>query len=166
MIRPILDPSYWTMRLARANKSNRPHEAVFRCSEFTWRAIEDRHRQILEENISPTDSILDAGCGWGRLLTLLPQTWNGQYVGIDICPAFVDLANRLNPEKTFIVGDLSDIILNRNQDFDWAIMISIRPMIIRELGEIYWRQVEHNLRFQARKLLFLEYKEDDEGSIE
>lgn len=169
MTEPILDTSYWANRLKKA-PADALHHAIFRCPTSRWLQIEEKHRKILAEEIGLYDKIIDVGCGWGRLLTLLPKDWRGAYLGVDISPDFIDLARSKWPGKTFVVGDI------RNWErswgifepikFDWAIMISIRPMVIRNLGEKAWEEMEKELRKFSKQLLYLEYDPNDEGSIE
>lgn len=163
MSEPILSTDYWRNRLIHAQRGHL-HHAVFRCSLEQWLAIEKKHRQILAATIDDYDNVLDAGCGWGRLLTLMPATWQGEYVGIDLSPDFIRLAHSLHPEWYFIVGDLQNIQVQ--EQYDWAVMISIRPMMKRNLGSEVWQRMEAEIRRVSRKRLYLEYDPDDPGSVE
>lgn len=170
MAEPILDTEYWRNRLEHSLKGEL-HHAVFRCPLDRWKRIEEKHRQILAKHISPWDSILDAGCGWGRLLNLLQIHTEFDdpmvvYRGVDISPDFIELAKKHHPNRVFYVKDLRNLPLEWRQVFDWAVLISIRPMVIRNLGQGEWDNMEKELRRVARKLLYLEYDENDEGSIE
>ncbi len=177
MTEPILDPLYWKRRLEQAKRSEL-HHAVFKCPLERWKAIEAKHREILAQHIQPEDTILDAGCGYGRLLDLLPGNWNGHYQGFDLSCDLVAEATRKyggfgsdkpHPGKTVMwrVGDLRNLSSYFNPGvFDWAILISIRPMIKRNLGNEVWAQMETELRRVASKLLYLEYDENDPGSVE
>jgi Methyltransferase domain len=159
----IADPGYWSQRLEQALKGDL-HTAVFRCPLDRWLRIEAKHREILERTVKPLDSILDCGCGWGRLLKLMPVNWWGRYLGVDLAPAFVKLAQELYPNREFEVGSLTHLPFP--DIFDLAILISIRPMVKRNLGEEEWDKMEVEIRKHARKLLYLEYDESDEGSLE
>lgn len=167
MSRELIErPGYWAKRFRDAPKEAF-HQAIFRCSSEQWRKIEDRHRLLLFRKISPDDSILDVGCGWGRLLDLLPAAWDGNYLGIDLCPDFVHLAREKFLERMFVIADFRDYLGHlHDHQFDWAIMISIRPMIIRHLGNECWEAVERQLRRVCRRLLYLEYDPEDGGSEE
>jgi SAM-dependent methyltransferase len=165
---PILDPQYWADRLAKAREGDF-HHAVYRCPLDVWRKIEERHRIILALTIKDEDSVLDCGCGWGRLLSLLPPTWSGTYLGVDLSPEFVRMAreqNRAKADRRFLVGDLRNLSLVDDHSYDWAVLISIRPMVVRNLGQDVWDQMEREIRRCARRLLYLEYDMDDNGSIE
>ena len=164
MTEPILNPRYWGLRLKRASER---HQAIFRCPIDRWKRIEEKHKKILAETIHCQDSILDAGCGWGRLLELLPENWEGTYLGIDIAPDFIDLALGQYNYHSFIVGDLRSLPNWISDKFyGWAILISMRPMVIRNLGQGQWDKMESEIRRVSRKLLYLEYDENDNGSIE
>ncbi len=162
MSEPILDPAYWAKRLAEAKEL---HQSIFRCPLDRWQRIEDKHRQILANRIGPMDPVLDCGCGYGRLLTLMPSIWKGRYLGVDISPEFVALAERNYPTHNFVIGDLRDLSWVKDK-YDWAVLISIRPMVIRNLGYEVWDQMERQIRNVANRLLYLEYDELDEGSME
>lgn len=175
MTEPILEPDYWRKRLADARER---HHAVFCCPLGTWQAIEAKHREILTRHIKPCDSVLDAGCAWGRLLDLLPDHWKGTggYLGVDLSPDFIALARKEHPDYVFRISDLRAID-NRLDDndtspnalclkFDWAVLISIRPMVKRNLGDEVWAAMETELRRVAKRLLLLEYDPASEGSVE
>lgn len=167
MSEAISDPRYWRRRLREAGQL---HHAIFKCPLERWQRIEAKHREILKEKIGPNDSILDVGCGWGRLLTLLPETWRGYYLGLDLSPEFIELAKRHHPWRLFAVADIRQSytydVRTEFKLYDWAILISIRPMMKRHLGDEEWSKVEANVRKVAKQLLYLEYDENDEGSIE
>ena len=172
MTEAILEEAYWRSRLQSARQR---HHAIFKCPLDEWQRIEEKHREILKEKIWQSDSVLDAGCGWGRLLNLLPENWSGEYVGVDFSPDFIELARAEHPLRHFLVGDLRYLNKFLSVDiehfeenggkFDWGILISMRPMVIRNLGQEAWDQMEEQLRRICVDLLFLEYDENDGGEI-
>lgn len=161
MSEDVLNPDYWENRLATTKTL---HQSVFLNSTEEWRRIEDKHRKILARHIKRKTSILDLGCGYGRLLSLLPRYWNGKYLGIDICPAFIDLARRAYRGRKFKVRNMED--LSGIVEFDLGILISVRPMLIRNIGGEYWDKVHEGIRKVAHNLLYLEYDYTDEGELE
>lgn len=164
MTEPILDTGYWERRLKFATQR---HYAVFKTPLKNWLAIEAKHQEILKRHILPGDSILDAGCGWGRLLNLMPEEWKGPYHGVDLSPDFIELAKEEWPDRNFSCEDLRDLMPEiKTPIFDYAILISIRPMVIRNLDQESWDLMEKNLRRVADVLLYLEYDVNDEGSLE
>lgn len=167
MGKPVFSSDFWRDRLRTARQ---PHHAVYVCPRERWDAIAARHREIIARHVRPADAILDAACGWGRMLDLLPPG-EYEYVGVDLSPDFIDLARREHPQSRyeFVVGDLRDLSgvleARRGRKFDWAIMISLRGMVIREAGAAEWERIEAELRRVAKKMLILEYSPDDEGVI-
>ena len=161
----VLDPDYWRRRMETAPPSE-PHHAIFKCPLDRWLRIEAKHRGILARVLKPSDSILDVGCGWGRLLTLLPPWYAGQYSGFDLAPTFIERARGAYPNKIWHVRDARDLSDYFGLGYDYAVMISFRPMVKRNLGDETWDDIESNVRRCAKKLLYLEYDETDEGSVE
>jgi 2-polyprenyl-3-methyl-5-hydroxy-6-metoxy-1,4-benzoquinol methylase len=53
--------------------------------------------------VSPPDSVLDVGCGDGRLLDHINPTW---YVGVDYSYRRIELATRNHKHRCFIVSEL------------------------------------------------------------
>lgn len=160
MAEPVDSPAYWAERLAAAREKGELHQAVFICPGEKWKAIEAKHREILAKLIGPNDRILDAGCAWGRLLGLLPEKWQGTYLGIDLSPDFIKMARELYPHRLFLVGDLRNLPDHLpNKGFDWGILISIKPMVVGQMGQAAWEAMEQELRLVCNKLLFLEYNE-------
>ncbi|MFA6097981.1 MAG: class I SAM-dependent methyltransferase [Patescibacteria group bacterium] len=58
--------------------------------------------------VASGDSVLDAGCGNGRLLQMLEQK-NISYTGIDISPRLVAIAKAQHPNQTFLAGDITNL---------------------------------------------------------
>lgn len=165
---PISDPNYWARRITDAKVSD--HHSIYLCGIEEWRKIEARHRQILRGLIHPDDSILDVGCGYGRLLTLLPRSWVGNYLGIDLCPEFVAKARKEHPDRrsSFVVMNVLDLP-GANPDagvhFDWAVLVSIKQMMLRNLPPENWVRVEGIIKKAARRVLLLEYDDADGGEV-
>lgn len=172
----ILKPSYWAQRQAAANARGVEHHAIYLCTSDEWKAIEERHKTILVRHVKPRESILDAGCGWGRLLELLPVDWFGEYCGVDVSPEFLAEGQRRYGPHTryrqdrhvfFDQLELPDVgrIPFTGSKFHWGILISIKPMIVRNLGDEYWERCETALKSVCERLLFLEYDVNDEGLV-
>lgn len=155
MMQEIFDPAYWKRRLERAREL---HHAVFICPKDRWERIEEAHRKVLSEIVNRDTSILDAGCGYGRLLDLLPDSWNGTYCGLDISPDFIARAKKEHPGENFIVADVRDI--HFPSQFDLAIAISFRPMVKRN-DEEAWKKIEERLKALSKRQLYLEYDEEN-----
>ena len=75
-----------------------------------WRAknLEVALNHVLRESLIGK-TILDFGCGGGRLSSLLRQKGAAQVIGVDINPNSLDVANRHNPDKSSIFFKLSSV---------------------------------------------------------
>lgn len=175
MTRPVDQTEFWRDRLLRAERMSERHRAVYECTLQQWQAIEEKHREILARCIGPRASILDVGCGWGRLPRLLPPTWEGLYIGIDSSPDFIALAredwkNHDHRSRMLFyqctIAEAHEWVDTSCAKMDWAVMVSFRPMIRRELGGEAWDKMEGEIRKLAKKLLYLEYDCEDPGSVE
>jgi hypothetical protein len=163
MSKPILDPQFWKHRLSCSGEDQRYH-AVYRCPPEEWTKIEDRHREILAKHIKPEDHVLDAGCGWGRLVDLFPPTWDGYYLGIDLSPDFIDIGRKERGSENvmFVTGEFKTLLPSFNENrFDWAVCVSIKKMVRDNLGDKVWNEIEEELTRVARKVLILEYSDGD-----
>lgn len=179
----IFDTAYWRKRLDNT-PSDDPHKAIFLTNLPTWKAIEEQHKRLLRDYIDPHHSVLDVGCGWGRLLTLMPFNWYGHYLGVDLSPDFIAIAKERHPERSnqFVVADARDdltwslVVTKRDTTGgqtifpsgvkrDWAVLISIRGMVINNAGQEVWEKMESRIKEVADKILILEYNVDDEGEV-
>lgn len=166
MSEPVLDPSYWKGRLQSAGPI---HHSIMKMPTDKWERIEARHRAILARTIGNRESVFDAGCGYGRLLTLMPVSWTGKYWGVDLSPDFVAMADQRHPGQVFSVCDLTvlpDDKLPLSPEFDWGVMVSVRPMIQRNCGDEVWVRFHRVVKAFSRRQLYLEYDEQSEGEIQ
>ncbi len=81
-------------------------------------------------NWDENTSVLDVGCGYGRLLDFLTskKSYQGKYSGIDIIPEFIEKAIHIHnnesekPETQFLVGDFLEQTLD-TEKFDVIICL-------------------------------------------
>lgn len=180
---PIFDTEFWRKRILEA-PAKRPHEALFFINLPNWKDIEEQHKRLLQYYIQRHHSVLDVGCGWGRLLTLMPISWFGPYLGIDLSPDFIALAKERHPERInqFVVADARDdlkwtVPVLRSDDRggwkllppggkrDWAVLVSIKGMVIKNAGQEVWEKVESRIKEVVEQILILEYRIDDKGEV-
>src|SRR5436309_2244308 len=121
---PLFDPAYWRDRLKDARAAGHLHWSVYRCHLERWKAVEAKHREILARLIGPADSVLDCGCGYGRLVEMMPAGWRGKYLGVDISPDFVELARKKYGDRplAFEAADLRGLPLP-DSSFEWAVLV-------------------------------------------
>lgn len=71
------------------------------------------------------DTVLDAGCGTGRVARELARR-GVDVVGVDVDPSMIATARRLSPELTWMVADLTELELRRR--FDLVVMAGNVPL--------------------------------------
>lgn len=159
MTEPIFETGYWRRRLQKNPKDEDLYKSVYICTADTWEEIGLRHKKVLAEKVGPQTTILDAGCGYGRLLTLLPEEWHGRYLGLDLSPDFVRLAKKIHRDFEFQQADLRNLNFLKDHSFDLGILISIRQMVISNVGIEAWEWIDRELRRVCKDILILEYGE-------
>jgi SAM-dependent methyltransferase len=65
-------------------------------------------------------SVLDVGCGTGDLVSFLQEHGIGEYLGIDIVKASIDIAYQKHPRQVFDRADFLKIELEHKYDFVFA----------------------------------------------
>ncbi len=61
------------------------------------------------------NSLLDAGCGTGAVISLLKEKYPGKkYTGIDLSPKMIDVAKRKNIGADFVCGDCENLPFGDN----------------------------------------------------
>ncbi len=74
-------------------------------------------------------SVLDAGCGTGRVARELARR-GVEVLGVDVDPSMIATARRLAPELDWVVADLSGLELHRR--FDLVVMAGNVPLFTPE----------------------------------
>jgi SAM-dependent methyltransferase len=148
---PVSDPAFWKERLELAKKQNHLHYSVYLANESLWNKIYNIHVEIIKKEIPEDARVLDIGCGYGRMSPLFKK-----YTGVDISPDLLAEAKKLYPYNRFILADLNDLPF-RNKEFDIGFMVSVRGMIIGNLGQEVWDKMEKECIRVCKKLLILEY---------
>lgn len=119
----VSDPGYWADRIAKCGGDL--HRAMFEGNADQMSQVHERQRQrIAGIGIQPNDAILDIGCGYGRLLTLLPSDWHGDYFGFDISQEFITIARVLHPGRNFMVADGRSVKLRGKYKYGIALWVS------------------------------------------
>lgn len=150
MQKPIDDLNFWKERIDTAQKE---HYSVYVTSERDWERINVNHLDIIDRLIKPSEKVLDAGCGYGRMANFFPN-----YTGVDFSPDFIARAKSKYPQKSFVEGNLKSLPFP-DQHFDWAFCISIKKMVVDNLGETEWLLMENELKRVAKAVLLLEYED-------
>lgn len=156
MQKPVEQVNFWKERLELAKKQGNIHYSVYLANPTLWKTINDTHKEIIQKEILPSDNVLDIGCGYGRMSELLEN-----YTGVDISPDFIDEARKLYPTKTFMVADISKLPFDTKQ-FDVGVAVSIKNMILGNVGEERWLEIEREIKRVCKKVLILEYGQTED----
>ncbi|MDR0373486.1 MAG: methyltransferase domain-containing protein [Nitrososphaerota archaeon] len=95
------------------------------------------------DNLEGISRVVDLGCGTGGQTMVLAQNINGNVIGVDICPAFIDVFNdkvkKLNLEERVkgIVGTIEDLPFQK-EEFDLIWSEGVIDSIGFEKGLNYW----------------------------
>lgn len=132
--------------------------AVYLANPDMWSDIELQQSQIIRRECAGL-KVLDAGCAYGRI-----SEWVENYTGVDISPDFIERARAKYPGKQFAVADLRTLPF-ADKEFDIAVCVSIKDMVIDNLGGEVWDIMEKELHRVAKKILLIEYLEGDHFKI-
>ena len=112
-------------------------------------------------NITPTDSIIDLGCGDGRIILTAIEKYNIEGVGIDINPSLIKDCEKSAKEKNL---DLSKYIFKvddfTREDFDFynctCICFYLIPRVLKLFKEKLFRYLreDHKRRCVALRYPF------------
>lgn len=152
MRNPVDDPAFWKARIDDAERRGLEHYSVYVVNDSFWNNINEKHKEIIEKVIG-TRKALDAGCGYGRV-----SEWIPNYTGVDFSPDFIEKAKGKYPEAEFVQSSLDKLPFADNT-FDIAFCISVRGMIIGNLGKEAWAPMEKEIKRVAKDFLVLEYIE-------
>lgn len=151
MSRPVNKTSFWKERL---DSSERIQDSVYVTVDGDWNRINRAHEEVLKPYVNK--KVLDAGCGYGRW-----SEFFSDYVGVDFSPDFISKAKELYPDKKFMQESL-DKLPFEDKEFDMAFCVSVKGMIVANLGEEVWQSMEKELKRVAKHLIFLEYTNPQE----
>jgi ubiquinone/menaquinone biosynthesis C-methylase UbiE len=145
---------FWKKRIEDA-KQGREHYSVYITKDEHWKLINEVHNELLKELVPEGSRVLDAGCGYGRTSERFDRE---HYTGVDFSPDFIEIAKRKYPDKNFVVSDLKKLPFKKGE-FDFAVCVSIRKMIVDNLGQEEWDKMQKELKRVAKKVLILEYED-------
>lgn len=152
MKQPVDKIEFWKGRIERVAREKKPENySVYISHKSQWEGIAAVHKALIRKHCAGK-VVLDAGCGYGRV-----SEWVDNYTGIDFSPDFIALARVKYPTGNFMVADLLDLSHFNDHNFDVAVVISIKQMIIDNLGPHVWDKMEKELRRVAKEVLILEY---------
>lgn len=161
MSKPINSLDFWKKRLDEAlTKCKDIRYTVYFTSQDDWSRLNEVHQGIISKEIPAGSKVLDAGCGYGRLAPLFEN-----YTGADFSPDLIAKAKELFPEKEFVQTDFSQKSPFKRWQFDWAVAVSFKAMIIENMGEEAWTPIQRELKRVAKKVLLLEYSNPENHEV-
>lgn len=156
MSEPIFDPAYWKDKLYDSLRSMERHRAIYNGSKDEFDKIEAYQRDVLRKFVGARTSIVDFGCGYGRLLDLVPRWWRGSYVGYDVSPDLIDVARRIWPTREFIVRDLVNDAIEPRPQCDLSVALWMRSMFLRNGQEHAFLRLLAQMQYASRKVLLID----------
>ena len=94
------------------------------------------------------DSLLDIGCGDGRLVKEILEEYPGKdIVGVDYSQRAITLAKTMNPAGVYYVADITQTYLGK--EFNAGILIEVFEHIPRELGDAFVRGIAKHIKKQG-----------------
>ena len=156
MSKNVVDPDYWRDRMYGAFASGERHRLMFNGSIDQFENIERRQADALKV-VQPRQSVIDVGCGYGRLLYLLSRRrWRGLYVGYDVSPDLVGVARKWWPDYAFVVADMANDPPPAPFRADWAVAVWVRSMMVGNGFGAEWDRIEAWMRSNAKNVLIVD----------
>ncbi len=158
--KPVNETDFWKFRIEVEAKDD-IRKSVYQTNDDNWKKFNEIHQEIIRATV--TGSVLDAGCGYGRMAELFHPS---DYVGIDFSPDFIALAKKNYPDHRFIRATIEQTpMIFAEGQFDWAVCVSIRRMIITNVSQDAWDGMLAALKQVAKQVLVLEYEDPDKYEI-
>ena len=154
--KPTEQIAFWEERLAETKKKNWPiYRAIARThSDEIWEKAQEEQRVLLHRFIQPYSTILDAGCGVGAAVPLLPDN-ESTYLGIDFAECLVKEARLQHPEKEFQVTNLLDLCCFSEDQFDFTFCRGVQGIVSGRLGNDTWLSMKEELKRISKRLLLM-----------
>lgn len=159
MSKPVDKIDFWKERIDQAKNNNEMHYSVFIANKNVWKDLNTKHQAIFGKEIKQSDSVIDLGCGYGRSSEMIECK---RYVGVDFSPDFIAEAQKRYSNKEFVLSSLN-MLPFRDKEFDVGFMVSVKAMIVNNLGEEVWKPMQKECKRVCKKLLILEYGGGDLG---
>lgn len=157
MTQPVNSPTFWRRRLLEwAATQPNLHQVIWHTSSALWDWTQRETGRILREHLKPGEWLLDAGCGLGSVVEVLPPGVG--YVGVDISPELIEIA-RLRHKRQFCEADLQTMDLHAGR-FDWALLRQVKGTIQGNCGEVVWGAIHDNLRRHAKQIIYISCPEE------
>lgn len=105
-----------------------------------------KHVVGIVEGIPKNQSVLEVGCGDGKIMNLLS---NKEAVGVDLSEKAIVFARAFNPELKFILGDANDI----EETFDIILAVEVLEHIPDDISADFWKTLHSRLNVGGRLII-------------
>lgn len=172
----ILIDNFWAERLKLAVRrgKHQHHRAVYDLVKDEMDKIDEKHREILARHITIGSSILEVGCGYGRVIPLLPPEVH-TYIGVDKSKSMIDFGRKwtktLTPDVLpkhimLLTGDGGEVLSNEmDRYYDVVFVVSVREMLIKHGLKEMWGKIFAEGCRVGKKFIILEYDVTSEGEV-
>lgn len=117
-------------------------------------------RELLDEcGYDDNLSVLDYGCGWGSLLTVIDPK---EYLGVDISPFMVDAAKDKNPGRLFQVNKIGEPI---DSSFDFIVAHSVFTHVPKDIVDVALGDIRNCISSDGAAIIDIFYGERGEYDI-
>lgn len=126
------------------DQDNSPHRMRVLQNGFEYLC----YTQYVINLVKNTDSksILEVGCGDGRILNMLNYK---NAVGVDLSGKAITFAKAFNPDLKLIIGDASDI----EDCYDIIIAIEVLEHIPNEISDVFWNTLYNKLNLKGKLII-------------
>jgi len=102
---------------------------------------------LIYHGLTPTDYLIDVGCGSGRLAKPLSEYLTGKYLGIDVVPGLVEYARKLVPRSDWRFEVAEGLkIPEANNQADMVCFFSVLTHLLHEESFVYLREAKRVLK--------------------
>ena len=113
---------------------------------FIWEDL-----KALKQYVQTGDSVLDVGCGNGRLLEVFKSSQT-KYLGVDFSEGLIAEARKKYPDEEFQVVDVMDLD-SMNKKFDVVFCVSVLNHFPKEMHEVAIKKIKSVLNPGGRLLM-------------
>lgn len=119
--------NFWASSVIKWEKQR--YDSVF--SDFIYSSLQYRQKYLsfLISQIPSGSSVVEIGCGTGRLYKTLINKMQINYTGFDISPEAIEIAKQNHPEANWLCREIDDI---KNLNADYVISAGLLDWIDQE----------------------------------